>query len=324
MPALLRYLKKHRSTVLSALPGVLLAVAATWWFLFRGPGPALRHADFLRPETAVRAVLCPALVQSYVSSLAPTATRFVRGIPRLSSMQGGPIRFDWVHKMPLETAFLFDQAFPGRFGVTLFFQENTTGEPLDELVNNSSFMNDLQPILWTSTQLRRESGGRLLAEGQLALPQEVQEQASRLWPQYQPVEPPPIRGNHFFEIGINNCNGALFQMQGALVGLFAPWADDQLRQNLNGATRNVLQASASADLADADCLAFKVEAQCTDPASADTLSAVCTAAVQALSTYLQSTQGFTLEGSFETDQARIVANYQLRGFEPRLKHALGA
>ena len=149
MPALVGVLRRHRGTVLSALPGVLLAVAATWWFLFRGPAPALRHADYLRPDTAVRVVLCPARVQSYVSGLAPTATRFVHGIPKLSSMQGAPIRFDWIHKLPLEMAFLFDQAFPGHFGVTLFLQEHPTGEPIDELAGNSSFLQDLQPILWS-------------------------------------------------------------------------------------------------------------------------------------------------------------------------------
>ena len=323
MLALPGYLRRHRGTLLAALPGVLLAVAVTWWFLFSGPAPAVRHAEFLRPDTAVRVVICPARVQSYVSSLAPTATRFVHGIPRLSSMQGGPIRFDWIHKMPLEMAFLFDQAFPGRFGVTLFLKEHPTGEPLDELVDGSDFLGDLQPISWSSSRLRRETGGRLLAEGQLAIPPDIQEQANQVWPQYQPVEPPPIRGNHFLELGINNCDGALLQLQGALVNLFAPWADLQLQQSLNAATRNVLEARATADLAGGDRLAFHVELKCADPGSADALAAVGRAAVQALSGYLQASQGFTLEGAFKTDQAGIVADYQLSGFEPRLRHALG-
>ena len=323
MSALRGYLSKHRNTILTTLPGVLVAVVVTWWFLFRGPAPALRHAEYLCPETAVRAVLCPARVQSYVSSLAPMATRFVRGIPKLSSMQGGPIRFDWLHKMPLEMAFLFDQAFPGRFGVTLFLQEHPTGEPLDELVDSSSFLGDLQPIVWSSPRLRREPKGRLLVEGQLTVPTYVQELATRIWPHYQPVETPPIGGNHFLEISINNCNGALLQLQGALVDLFVPWADPQLQETLNASTQNVLEARAFADLAGDDHLVFHVELQCTDPGSAGTLAGVCRAAGQALSTYLQSSQGFALEGAVAAERARVVADYHLRGFEPRLRHALG-
>ncbi len=316
-------LQRHRSTLLTALPGVLLAMAATWWFLFRGPAPALCHTQYLRPDTAVRAVLCPARVQSYVSSLAPMATRFVHSIPQLSSMQGGPIHFDWLHKMPLEMAFLFDQALPGRFGVTLFFQEHPTGAPLDELVNGSSFLDNLQPIVWASPTLRRESGGRLLADGQLAVPPAFQEQAARFWPQYQPVEPPPIRGNHFLEISINNCNGALIQLQGALVNLFAPWADAQLQDTMNSAARNVVDALASADLAGNDRLQFHVELRCADPAAAGALAPVCRTAAHALSAYLHSFQGFILEGNVKADGTRIFADYQLSGFEPRLRRALG-
>lgn len=323
MPPLAGYLRKHRGTILTALPGVLLAVVATWWFLFSGAGAAVRHAPYLRPETAVRAVLCPARVQSYVSGLAPVATRFVNSIPQLSSMQGGPIHFDWLHKMPLEMAFLFDQASPGRFGVTLFFQEHPTGAPLDQMVNGSSFLGDLQPIYWSSPGLRREPGGRLLVDGQLDIPTQIQQQAAGIWTQYQPVEPPPIRGNHFLEIGINNCNGALLQIQGALFNLFTPWADVPLQETLNAAARNVASAAASADLAGNDCLKFNVELRCADSPSAEALATVCRTAGQALAAWLQAAHGFQLTGNVEADRTRVRADYQLTGFEPRLKRALG-
>jgi hypothetical protein len=238
-------------------------------------------------------------------------------------MQGGPIRFDWLHKMPLELAFLFDQALPGSLGVTLFLKEHPAGEPLDALIDNSSFLSDLQPIQWSSTRLRRESGGQLLADGVLFVPDTVQQLTTRIWPQYQPVEAPPIRGNHFLEIGINNGNGALLQLQGALINLFAPWADAQLQQSLNEAARNVLEASATADLAADDNLEFNVVLQCTDAGSAEALAGVCRTAAQALTLYLKSSSGFDLEGTVATNRAGIIAEYRLSGFEPRLRHALG-
>jgi hypothetical protein len=42
-----------------------------------------------------------------------------------------------------------------------------------------------------------------------------------------------------------------------------------------------------------------------------------------LAAWLQSAQGFQLAGDVKADQARIMADYQLSGFEPRLKRALG-
>ncbi len=323
MPSRAGYFKKHRATLLTALPGVLIALIATWWFLFQGPGSALRHARYMRPDTAVRAVLCPARVQSYVSSLAPTVTHFVRGLPKLSSMQGGPIRFDWLHKMPLEMAFLFDQSLPGRFEVTLFMKEHPAGEPMDELIDNSTFLGDLSPILWSSPRIRRESGGCLLADGQLAVPPDFQEEATRFWPQYKPVVAPAIHGNHFFELGINNCNGALMQLQGALINLFVPWADMSLQQQLSEAARGVIELHAFADLAVSDRLEFTVEIQCGDPGSATAVAALCGTAAPVLAAYLQSMHQFTLDGSWETDGARTTGKYVLGGFEPSLRHALG-
>ena len=323
MASLSRRLSEHRNTILYALPGVILAVTATWWFLFRGPGLATRHEAYLRPDTAMRAVLCPARVQSYVSSLAPTATRFVHGIPKLSSMQGGPIRFDWLHKMPFEMAFLFDQAMPGRFGVTLFLQENPAGEPLDDLINGSSFLADLRPIVWNSPVMRREAGGTLLVDGQVDIPQETRDLAARMWPQYQPVDAPPIAGNHFLEIGINNGSGALVQLEGALLNLIAPWADDGLQQAMVGACQTVLSAYATGDLSGADRLAFEVRLQCTDPRSAEALGTVCRSAAQALSAYLSASDRFLLEGTIRTDRATVLGEYTLSGFEGRLRRALG-
>ncbi len=323
MSALAAYLGRHRNTVLTALPGILLAVVATWWFLFRGPAPALRHTPYLRPDTAVRVVLCPARVQSYVSGLAPMATRLVHSIPQLSSMQGAPIHFDWLHKMPVEMAFLFDQALPGRFGVTLFFQEHPTGEALDQLVNGSSFLADLQPIYWSSPQLRREPGGALLIDGQLDIPPEIQRRTDSIWPQSQPVEPPRIEGSHFLEIGINNCNGALLQLHGALANMVAPWADEQLQEIMRATARTVISASATADLAENDCLRFNVELRCIDGPSAEALAIVCRAVGQALGSWLQTVHGFRLEGTANAEQARIMGAYELRGFEARLRHALG-
>jgi len=230
---------------------------------------------------------------------------------------------DWLHKMPLEMAFLFGQASPGRLGVTFFFQENPKGYPLDQLISGSSFLGDLQPIYWNSSGLRRETGGQLLIDGQLDVPPEIQRRADSIWQQYQPVQTPPIRGNHFLEIGINNCNGALLQLQGALSNLVMPWADPQLEEVMRQTSRVVLNAVATADLAGNDCLQFRLELRCTDATSASALAQVCRAAAQALSVWIQATQGFTLQGDISAEQAKVAGQYELRGFEVRLKHALG-
>nr|HPO14952.1 hypothetical protein [Candidatus Hydrogenedentota bacterium] len=76
-------------TVLFACLMAIIAGVITWVYFFYATPGRIRNDPFVRSGTAARLMLQPYLIQRYISSLAPAGTRFIKGVPQLSSMQGG-------------------------------------------------------------------------------------------------------------------------------------------------------------------------------------------------------------------------------------------
>lgn len=320
--AVREFLDGSKRTLLLGLPGVLLAAFVTWYMLFRGPGAAVGHREFVKADTAVIVVVCPPHVQSYVSGLVPAATRFVPGIPKITSMQPRAIDFDWIHKMPREMAFLFDQRSPEYHGVTLFFREHPTSESLERLVD-AGFFYSLRPLEWPGVRLARQGIGKLAAEGRLSIPPYAQIATEKQFPNYAPLDPPRVSGNHFVEIAINNRNGALTEMLGAFSGLVAPWADSALRERLMSLSGQVAEGSFTADLAGDDELKCVLVLDCGNAAAAGNVEGAAAMAADAVARFLSAAHGFSLEGRVERRGAEVRAEHTLSGFEGRLRRALG-
>ncbi len=320
--AVREFLAGSKRTLLLGLPGVLLAAFVTWYMLFRGPGAAVGHREFVKADTAVIAVVCPPHVQSYVSGLVPAATRFVPGIPKITSMQSRAIDFDWIHKMPREMAFLFDQRSPEYHGVTLFFREHPTSESLERLVD-AGFFYSLRPIEWQGSALVRQGMGKLTAEGRLSIPPYAQIATEKQFPNYTPLDTPRVSGNHFVEIAINNRNGALAEMQGALAGLVAPWADTSFRERLMNLSSKVESGTFTADLVRDDALECALTLECGNAAAAVDVENAVAAAADAVAGFLGSAYGFSLVGAVERGGSEVRAEHTLGGFEGRLRRALG-
>jgi len=315
-------LAKERRSLLFVLPAVLAALVAGWWLFLRGPGAAVAHREFLQADTPVIAVVNPPRVQAYVSSLAHSATRFVPGIPKLSSMQARAFSFDWIHKMPLEMAFLFDQRASDAYAVTLLFRENPTSESLEGLVD-AGFFQTLRPVRFPGSRLARKGGGILLSEGTLPVPPFVKELAQKRYPGYIPVDAPAVSGNHFVEIAINNRNGALVELQGALSELISPWAAGGTRQTLLDLAPEVVEGVFTADLADDDRLECRMEAECASAAGAEAVAGILGTAADEVAFWLEEANGFGLAGSVERSGSSVRGVWQLTGFEPKLRRALG-
>ena len=316
------HLARERRSLLFVLPAVLAALVAGWWLFLRGPGAAVAHREYIQADTPVIAVVNPPKVQAYVSSLAHSATRFVPGIPKLSSMQARAFSFDWIHKMPLEMAFLFDQRASDAYAVTLLFRENPTSESLEGLVD-AGFFQSLRPVRFPGSRLARKGGGILLSEGTLPVPPFAKELAQKRHPGYIPVDAPEVSGNHFIEIAINNRNGALVELQGAFPELIAPWAGSRTRQTLLDLAAEVVEGVFTADLAADDLLECRVEAACGSSAGAEAVAEALGTAADEVAFWLNEAHGFNLEGSVEQDGLSVRGAWQLTGFEPKLRRALG-
>lgn len=308
---------------LLVVPLVLALGAGLYYYFFVRPTYGVFHEPWMVQDTAVRAVLKPVLVQSYVSSLAPAGSSLIPGIPKVSSLQRTPFRTEWIHKMPFEFTFLFDQRSPDQMGVLLYVREHPASESFDGLVNDSGFFYALHPIRWERTRMARESGGHLLASGVLPIPAETRDAVSRSWPNYAPLDASPVTGRHFIEIAVNNQNGALMEMHGALMRAVTPWADAAMQQAMYAAWPAIESAVLTADLEGDDNLVFQIEIRCLESGSSDAVEEVFTQSVRAIREYLESRYGFRLSGFAETEGAFVRGDYALSGFEPLLRRALG-
>ncbi len=315
--------KTRLQATLVAIPILVVAAAGLYYYFFVLPTYGVFHEEWLARDTAVRAVVKPVLVQSYVSSLAPTGSKFVPGVPKVSSLQQFAFRTEWIHKMPFEFTFLFDQRSPDHFGVVLFVRERPAAEAFDSLVNDTGFFRALHPIRWEQPRITRQGAGRLIASGTLPIPPSNRDAVSSHWPEYHPIETLPVTGRHFIEIVVNNRNGALVELQGALSRAVHGWADAALERELYRLWPDVEETRLTANLVGADQLRFSVEVQCATATSAGEAAALMDAAAEAIRRYLSSRFGFTLEGAADSSGVQARGDYVLSGFEARLRRALG-
>lgn len=305
---------------------ILLAIVAAvtltvLYFVY--PFGRVSHDHLLTPGTAVRAVFAPARVQRYVSRLAPDATRFIKSVPRLTTMQGGPIRVDWIHALPYEFSFLVAQDRPDGLGVVCFINEQPESD-FEGVVNRSGLLRELRPVQWQGARFTRDAEGGLVAQGQLAIPPEIQRDVALWWPDYRPFSPPPIEGRHLIECSGDNSNGALMQLHGALARRGALWPGYAFHDPLMQAWSGVQRVWFSADLAADDELRFRISVHCTGAAEAGRILQLVEEGAGILSDALFSERRFQLTGGAVVKGNVIEGEYTLTGFEPALRRALGA
>lgn len=310
--------------ILVAVPLALLLAAGAYWYFYMRPLRGISHESFLVQDTAVRAVVKPALVQSYVSSLAPVGTRFVKGVPRVTSLQQFSFRTEWVHKMPFEFTFLLDQRSPDFLGVLLYVQEHPASESFADLVDDSRFFHALHPIRWEHSRMMRRGARQLTASGSLPIPTGMRDAVSANFPDYVPVDPPPVSGRHFVEIAVNNRNGVLMELQGALQRLTGVLDSPALEEAMNRLWTAVASVRFTADLQEDDRLDLTVEIACRDPQTAAAAAELLWKIIDAADAYLNARFGFRLEGtSYPGEEGTAFGTITLTGFEERLRRALG-
>ncbi|HDP34268.1 MAG TPA: hypothetical protein ENN29_04060 [Candidatus Hydrogenedentes bacterium] len=294
-----------------------------YYFFFVRPTYGVFHESLMENDTAVRVVLKPVLVQSYVSSLAPTGSKFIKGVPKVSSLQQFAFRTEWIHKMPFEFSFLLDQRSPEHFGVLFFVREHPTSESFADLVNDSGFFNALYPLRWEQQRVSRQSAAQLAARATLPIPETIRGEVSKAWPNYAPIDAPPVTGRHFIEVAVNNRNGALMELHGALARAVAPWADGNLERRMLQLWPVIEEARLVGNLAANNRLVFKGEVLCRNAVEAGDVRRLAENAGAAIGEYLRSTHGFHLTGGVEVSGSSAQAEYVLTGFEPQLRRALG-
>jgi len=144
---------------------LLAAGAATWFYFFYATFGRVPHEAFMGRATAVRLTFQPYRIQRYISSLAPLGTRFIKGVPQLSSMQGGPIRINWIHRLPYEISLLLEEQAEDSLAAAFFV--NVRPEPNDfmEALNESRLLHVLRFVQWRPYQVTPKAEGVLMTQG---------------------------------------------------------------------------------------------------------------------------------------------------------------
>ncbi|HOQ31132.1 MAG TPA: hypothetical protein PLA12_01330 [Candidatus Hydrogenedens sp.] len=129
---------------------LLLILWLSWIFVSPIFSRATAYKKYIQETTTGYIILQPYKVQKYIRKLAPTATRWIKQIPRFTSLQPGPIRLDWFHNLPREFSLLFDYIPGTGFETHLIIREKRNSTAFMEELNSSHFLNEFCFINWRS------------------------------------------------------------------------------------------------------------------------------------------------------------------------------
>ena len=303
---------------------VLVALLITVWYLYWATPGRRSHERYLEPGVFVRASLQPARAQRYVSRLAPTATRFITTVPKVTSLQPRAFRVDWVHTLPYEFTLLFASVLPGETGVALFVNTVPEDTGFPQEFNQSPFFRDarrMAQIEWDRESLALVEKHVHTATGRIYLPRTggAAQTLSAL-----DERPPRWTGKHLVECSAVNRNGALAALHTALISGGNYGLADEDHAALMGAWSAIAQIHFTGDLVRDDLIEFTLTVRCTRDRPDHVAYAAEMIAAGAADT-LARRHRFHLEGGGEwRDPRTYAARYRLSGFEPALRRALGS
>ena len=288
------------TVALVALAAVIAATLTIIYLLFP-PVPGPEHDRWLMPNTALRVVLQPSRAQHYITRLAPTATRFIQGVPRLSSTQGRALRIDWIHALPHEITLLVARPRAERLDTRLVVRERPASESMAAVLNHSGFFRALRVAAWNRSRLAPAADNVLVAEGRVPL-------AHRDPPPMEPFDPPALETGHLFEIAGVNGGGVPALFHEALVRAYGAYAGAAAHETLHASLGGVDRFRFTADLAAPDTLEMALDIACTDAAGLGAVAEAVRLVEASTRTRLLQQEGFRLQGA-----AQAVSEEALRG-----------
>ena len=316
--------REHLLQVFFVALTVFAALVITVWYLYWATPGRRSHERYLEPGVLARASLQPARAQRYVSRLAPTATRFITTVPKVTSLQARAFRVDWVHTLPYEFTLLFASAPPGETSVMLFVNTLPEDTGFPQEFNQSSFFRDarrMAQIEWDRESLALVEKHVYTATGRISLPPGggAAQTLSTL-----DERPPQWTGNHLVECSAVNRNGALAALHAALISGGNYGLADEDHAALMGAWSAIEQIQLTGDLVRDDLIEFTLTVRCSQERPDHVAYAAEMIAAGAADT-LARRHGFLLEGGGDwRDPRTYAAQYRLSGFESALRRALGS
>ncbi|MCX8065261.1 MAG: hypothetical protein N3G21_08835 [Candidatus Hydrogenedentes bacterium] len=213
---LLKSTKNKTAILLITLTLLLLWLLLVFIIIFSFSPKAQAYKNFIQNETIGIIILQPYKIQNYISKLAPSYTKWIKQIPRFTSLQPGPIRLEWFHNLPREISLLFNHI--PNIGNEVYFvvNEKRNSEVFVNEVNDSGFIRNLCFTKWDSSKLSLYKDAIWYAKGYYQV--EFEKQGFIL----QPLQENLITNKHLLEIYWDNTNSDLAKLKELIISCYRP------------------------------------------------------------------------------------------------------
>lgn len=311
----------QRIAIAIVLVGVLsAALITTLVVLYYEPGRE-QHAIVQQPDTALRLVMEPSAVQGYISGLAPGITRFVPGVPKVTSLQPRAFRTDWIHALPYELALLFREPRDGEIPTTFFVNPIPESSFLGEF-NRFNALREIRGVTWTGSSAQDITPEYATASGAVAY--NARWDANRSSASVAALGLPEIEGDHWLELSAVNAGNILPHLHAAMDRAWGQPGTQESSESLTLALPGVRRLHLTGDLSDDDELTFRITLNIADPQARDAVDRAMVAVSDALSDIFSRRWNWRFGGGYAWQgPTTLEGEYTLRGFEDRLRRALG-
>lgn len=313
-------MKKGCLIVLAILAVLLLALVVSLFIAYRVAdtqfglrlAPPITHEHLATGTTRIRLAVYPEKMANTLAAYIPSDVEIPTGPFTLESLLR---RF-----LPREIALLARTDVLGKkIYLTAFANEKYLGRAVKEAVNASEFFSQVRQVTWTSAGFELPERGLLFAEGNLSIPDAVEEEILELWPMKTAAPPAPIQGNSHVELVIDNRDGDILALAAALVQANGQnW--ELLRAHEYGTMavgiiESIFVARLTADLVNTDMAQIHLRIDSDDAKGPGLQFLLSGLALPYLRDYLKNEHNLILEGELPwvaTEKA-IIGEFKLTG-----------
>lgn len=298
----------------------ILIVLSIWlslilFVIFFVPYKAQAYRDFILNETTGILILQPYKVQKYISKLAPEYTKWIKQIPRFTSLQPGPIRLEGFHNLPREISLLFNHVPNIGNEVYLIVNEKKNSRVFIEEINDSGFIKNLCFAKWDSLRLSPYKSSIWYVKGYF---QTVSENRILTSPQF---EEKLLSRKHLLEIYWNNSHSNLIGIKETLLLCYKPKGISQYLSCLEYLSQEVLELHLYLDLVEDNLIKGYLSISSVDSSQSIDLC------IQQFSEWIRSQLPNDINFEIYLSNAennRAKWEIVFSQFEPHLRRALGS
>lgn len=227
--------------------------------------------------------------------------------------------------LPREVAILGGSDYAdGAYNLTVFVNEQRGGPALPEYLNNQyKFKQQFPAVEWAPEGFQLERRGVLSAQGKLPLPLDLEDTILQTWSLELPDTPLTLFGDHMAEAVVDNRNGEIVTLMGALAPVWNSSLEEMQRNPQIDALLTMLADVSDIRLAvdfkttDILLLQFRIHAA---QAVGGQLEFFIPLAIPMLSQQLEVQYGLTLESEnkWNPDEEVYTADLSIIGVEEKL------